>query len=483
MDPLHLTFGTGTHQSVLSQSTSHFVKVVNMSIFRVKRAMILTWMLLWAVLASSEEAELHLWIGVGSHPEMKLRFDVETSSTETTQFATIILISEGGIRVPADSFSLKDDEFRLSAMNGAIQMSGKADGETVVGEMRIPSGTLPMFLAKQGSADAVKLLASEEQVRRELRMEPLKLKRVGPGLDTVDSDALDSLLSDAETNFTTSMAIIHNGQLVGEWHRGDSALPIETMSVTKIALNLLIGRMITLGYLDSIDTPVHEFFPAWAEDEERRHITIRHLLNHSSGLNAGQPAGPIYQQGDFVSFALDAPLDVAPGEAVIYSNNGTNLLAGIIGLVVGMPLSEFLARDLFGYLGIEEFVWRPDRVGNPQGMAGLSLRATDLARLGQLALNNGNWDGRQLIDEGWFTKSFQPGSHLSDRVGLLWFLDRDAPDGPVVGASHSGHLGQWLGIRFDNQIVAARLIAESPGYDPSTDVFEDFIQRLKDLAP
>ncbi len=421
-----------------------------------------------------------LWQGVFEADSGAMRFDVELKQVDDQWQAIFVLHSEGGVRVPADHAELVGDTLRLVGMQGAVTLDGRVDGNQITGSLRFPASELDMRMARAGSSAAVELVSQAEDEIRALREQPLRLVREGPGMDRVDQEALKELLAAAEASFTTALALIHEDELVGEWFRGDEPRPIETMSVTKAVLQLVIGRLVTLGKIDNVDAAVHQYFPQWAEDEQRIGISLRHLMTHSSGLDRGQPAGPIYQSDSFVQVALDAPMEFEPGTNVAYSNHATNLLAGVIGQVIDQPLDEFLAEDLFGKLGIEDFSWARDRAGNPHGMAGLSLHAADLALLGQLALNRGRWGDQQLIDASWFEESFQPGSEHSQRIGLLWFLDY--VDDEPVGASHSGHLGQWLGIRFDNGMVGARLIAQSAAYDAQTDAFPEFVPLLATLA-
>src|SRR5690606_9210339 len=141
--------------------------------------------------------------------------------------------------------------------------------------------------------------------------------------------------------------------------------------------------------------PVHAFFPAWRQGEKRA-ITIRHLLEHTSGLRASPTTEEIYASPDFVRLALGADLVSKPGAAFAYNNKAVNLLVGIVGIVAGRPLDDLVRAELFAPLGITEFAWMRDRAGNPHGMSGLSLGAHDLARIGQMLLDGGQWKGRRI---------------------------------------------------------------------------------------
>jgi CubicO group peptidase (beta-lactamase class C family) len=113
----------------------------------------------------------------------------------------------------------------------------------------------------------------------------------------------------------------------------------------------------------------------------------------------------------------------------------------------------------------------------------------DLARLGQLVLDGGRANGEQLIRESWFEQSLRPGSQHRPGVGLLWWLIRDVdPEagggfGSVTGYRADGILGQYLVVYPAERLVAVRMVAASPAYDPSTDTFPDFQSLVRQLVP
>ncbi len=430
---------------------------------------------------SSEESSLAgQWVGMFKSTDGEQHFELELAYEGDALQGILIPVEEGGGRIPADAVDFEDGVISVTARQGAVVLEARVAGDEMEGTANLPGGEMSMLLARKGSSRARTILDDFERRLSEMRGQPLELVRSGPGMDAVDDDALNELLQAAEASYTTSLALMHDGELVGEWYRGDQPEPVHAMSVTKAVLHLVIGRLITLGKLESTDTPVHHFYSQWAEDEQRAAITIRHLLAHTSGVDRGQPATPIYQSGDFVQFALNAPLEFEPGTEMVYSNNATNVLGGIVGQVIDGPLDEFLAEDLFGRLGIDNFNWGADPAGNPVGMAGLHLTAGDLVLLGQLVLNRGRWQDEQLIEAEWFEQSFVPGSEHSERIGLIWLLEQS--NDQVVGAHHDGYLGQWLGVRFEERLVGARMIANSMAYDPETDRFLDFLEYLPPLV-
>jgi CubicO group peptidase (beta-lactamase class C family) len=276
-----------------------------------------------------------------------------------------------------------------------------------------------------------------------------------PG-EGIDPAALDSLVRVAERTRSDALVVLRDGELVGEWYFGTERGPIQTMSVTKSVVSMAIGHLLDAGAITSLDQPVADFYPEWRQGR-KRDVTIRHLLNHTSGLHDVPSAGEeIYPAPDAVQLALAAELTDAPGTAIAYNNNATNLLAGVVRRAAGIPLDEYVQRRLLDPLCIPEQSWYRDTAGNPHGMAGLELEARDLARLGQLMLDGGRWNGTPLLSEAWVEESTRVSQPFSPRVGLLWW-----------------RLPEWSRVEIDSALVGEW---EAAGVDPS------FIERVQPLV-
>jgi len=145
-------------------------------------------------------------------------------------------------------------------------------------------------------------------------------------------------------------------------------------------------------------------------------------MEHSSGLQANKTTEAIYKSPDFVQFALTADLVETPGARVRYNNKATNLLAGIIERATGKKLDEYAAERLFAPLGIHDWAWSRDDSGNPHGMGGLQLHPVDLAKLGQLVLQDGEWSDARVLSKKWIRTSTQAASKAPGSEGLLWWF-------------------------------------------------------------
>ncbi len=241
-----------------------------------------------------------------------------------------------------------------------------------------------------------------------------------PAAEGIDPRALAELAARSDQSKSTALVIVKNGKLLLDKHAG-APRAIETMSATKSIVSLAIGRLIDEGKIASLDQPVWAFFPEWKQGRKQS-ITLRHLLNHTSGLQAQPTTEEIYAAPDFVRLALAAELSDEPGSKFFYNNKAVNLLAGVVRAASGKPLDEYVRDFLFAPLGITDWQWSRDRAGNPHAMSGLKLRAIDLAKIGQLLADGGVWRGRRIVSERWIAQSTAPGQPLMKWCGLLWWL-------------------------------------------------------------
>lgn len=239
--------------------------------------------------------------------------------------------------------------------------------------------------------------------------------------DGVDAAALDALRVAAEAAHSDAVFVLKDGQPVADWTFDQERRPIELMSVMKSIAAIGISRLATLGMIESLDQPVSAFYPEWNQGRKRE-ITIRHLLNHTSGLQDHPSAGvEIYPSPDAVALALAAELSEDPGSAFRYNNKATNLLAGIIERASGQRMDQFIVSELFRPLGIDQYKWYFDRSGTPHAMAGLELLARDLATFGQLVLADGMWNGEQLVSGEFLEEMLAQSQPHYPPYGLLWW--------------------------------------------------------------
>lgn len=243
-------------------------------------------------------------------------------------------------------------------------------------------------------------------------------EKIDPKAAGIDPAALERLLKRAEETHSDALVILQDGKLVGDWRFGKPPTAIEAMSATKSIVSMAIGRLVTTGKL-RVDDPVATIYPEWKGTPKEK-VTIRQLLDHTSGLQTNPTTEEIYASRDIVKQAVDASLASDPGTVFFYNNKAVNLLAGVVEKVSGKKLDEYLRDEIFAPLGIARVSWMRDASGNPHGMAGLRIDALDLAKLGQLMLDEGKFQGKQILSPEWVRESVAKGTGTS-RSGLLWW--------------------------------------------------------------
>ncbi len=235
----------------------------------------------------------------------------------------------------------------------------------------------------------------------------------------IDFVALQQLLRAAEAAHSDAVVLWKDGRKIGAWYFGKRPTRIGAMSATKSIVNLAIGRLVTTGMIRSVDEPVTKYFPEWRQGKKQA-ITIRQLLDHTSGMQS-DGSQEVESSRDVVQLALAAELSDAPGTHFYYNNKAVNLLAGIVQRASGKRMDALLRSELFAPLGITDFDWVRDSAGTPYSYARLRILPEDLAKLGQLVLDRGRWNGAQLIAPAWFEVTLR-GSAAEPRCGLLWWL-------------------------------------------------------------
>jgi len=249
----------------------------------------------------------------------------------------------------------------------------------------------------------------------------------------LDAAAVKRLVEAARATEAAGLVIVKDGRVVVDERSGPDE-PLQTASVTKSFTGLAIGLLVDEGKLKSLDQPVSDLFPEWRQGRKRQ-VTIRHLLNQTSGLqNAPSTAAELEEAPDLVQMALAAELGAAPGERWAYNNKAVGLLSGVVEKASGQRLDLYLRDRLFAPLGIADTKWVLDPAGHAIGFSGLQLRPRDLARVGELLAAGDEWRGKRILSRSWIEASVMaPSQPLQADYGLLWWLVGGAETfGPLI---------------------------------------------------
>ncbi|APR78372.1 Beta-lactamase class C [Minicystis rosea] len=293
---------------------------------------------------------------------------------------------------------------------------------------------------------------------------PPPFERITAAEAGVDAAALEVLRRRGAETRSDAVIVLRDGKLVLDERYGHEDGPIETMSVSKSLVALVVGRLVDTGRIRSIDEPVHRFYPEWKQGK-KEHVTVRHLLEQTSGLQANRTTEEIYASPDFVHLALSAELTTDPGTTFFYNNKAVNLLAGIAQIAGKKPLDLLAREELFGPLGIDEVGWDHDKAGNPHAMSGIQLRPLDLAKVGQMMLDGGRYQGRQIVSADWIRRTTTP-SAKNDRYGFLTWIEHDASfvlDDSVFDA--------WKKAGLEPAFIAKILPLKDRVFAPNDDFF------------
>jgi CubicO group peptidase (beta-lactamase class C family) len=210
-----------------------------------------------------------------------------------------------------------------------------------------------------------------------------------------------------------SLLVVKNGYLVFEkyYSRGSREKYAAVHSVTKSFTSALIGIALDKGYLNSVDQKLVDFFPEYITDESdpmKKEISIRHLLTMSAGFkwnDRGPSMRNWYLSSNWVKSAIQLPQENTPGDIFNYNSSTSHLLSAILSKSSEISTLDFAKQYLFEPLGIQSAYWHQDQQGYHIGGFGLGLSARDLAKLGFLYLNNGYWNGRNIVSESWVNES------------------------------------------------------------------------------
>jgi CubicO group peptidase (beta-lactamase class C family) len=277
-----------------------------------------------------------------------------------------------------------------------------------------------------------------------------------------------------------SITIARNGKLVlAEYFFGTDFMgsPVQfdwyvyhtQMSVTKSFTSALIGIAFDLGLLTDIDTPLRSFFPEYPDIDwsgGKSEITLKHLLTMSAGLDWDEwsysytdPRNIHTQMNDSpdqIKFVLNRPMAYEPGTVFVYNSGLTFVLGEIIRKVSSLPADEFAYQYLFFPMGIEHYYWIVFPNGVIHTGGGLYLHPRDMAKLGQLYLNGGTWNGKRLISQQWIDESIKQHIAMTPAggYGFKWWLEKHEWNGTIIDSySALGWGGQYIYVFPELELV------------------------------
>ena len=347
------------------------------------------------------------------------------------------------------------------------------------------------------------------------------------GMDPSVLDALHKRIRRGEFGYVDQMLVVRNGNIVFDeeyshdyvganadrdpssdqynyyspnWHPFYHGSELHTLqSVTKSIPSAVVGIAIGRGDLPGVDMAVIEAFDSSQIqnlDERKRSITLADLLTMRAGIDWNEREFPysdprnvaiqLEASGDWVEFVINRSMSHEPGTHFAYSSGVSQLLSYLITEATGKTIDDYAREHLFRRIGIKKFYWKKTPSGLPDTEGGLYLTASDLARFGYLYLHNGEWNGEQILPEGWVAETARlyvgdvnPANPDDNRgYGYQWWLI------PYDGAQSSHYLaglgygGQYLFVVPEKQLVV--VFTGWNIYTPTPSIiraFEDYVLR------
>jgi len=291
-----------------------------------------------------------------------------------------------------------------------------------------------------------------------------------------------------------SVVVVKNGVIIDEYYKEgkDETSVFPLHSCTKSFTSALIGIAIDEGLIDGVDVLISDYFPQIVGEPGREDIKIRHLLEHTSGIEWpewGSGASKWFAfvtSSNWVNYVLSRPMAAKPGDAFNYSTGNTHLLSAILDQVYAGRATDFAQDRLLGPLGIENYELNADPQGIMDGGSGLAMSARDSAKFGQLLLQRGKWydtpggAARQIVPADWLAEATRAHAAGYNRYGKYGYQFYIKSFGKYDGYYAAGHGGQYIFVVPALELVTV-INSWTFGnmYTPQT-YFQDYV--LKALA-
>lgn len=314
-----------------------------------------------------------------------------------------------------------------------------------------------------------------------------------PQNENLDPDSVNKVhmaLMDESRYFNAlGLLIIKNGKIVFESYPQDQSDRdrVHTIqSATKSMTSLVFGTLVSDGLIDSLDKPLSSYFPdKFPDDSRKQKITIQHLLTMRSGLMIDNSQFSynmmVEKPHDYLRHLLNLPLYADPGDSFYYRDCDPSITSYLIQKVTGRTEESIAKERIFTPLGITNYYWEQNFEGVTTGGFGLYLLPRDMARIGQMVLQNGKWNGKQLIDSAWIAEAVTVRAHtvwenIVWDYGYFWWIL------PQYHAfTMCGHGGNFVFVSPDQEMVIVLVSMPDTNDDYVGTSLKRFIELVKPI--
>lgn len=293
------------------------------------------------------------------------------------------------------------------------------------------------------------------------------------GIESFIQRLIDMPIESVHTPQVEGVLIARRGKLVlEEYFHGEHRDKLhETRSAAKSLVATMVGAAMKAGTPLALSTPVYQLmnggsFPAGL-DPQKRAMTLEHLLTMSSGYfcddaNPNAPGNENTmqeqdQEPDYHKFTLALPMAFPPGQTAVYCSANPNLALGVLARATGESALDTFDRLLGAPMRIRSYGWFLDPLGRPYGGGSVFMLPRDFMKLGQLMLDGGAWQGRQILDRDFVTRASAPRHALRNiKYGYLWWgIDYPYKDRSVHAFFAGGNGGQLVMVIPELDLVIA----------------------------
>lgn len=302
-----------------------------------------------------------------------------------------------------------------------------------------------------------------------------------PDNQGLSSSALEDIHDTFDSFELLTSVIVKNGYIVDEYYKDgyDETSTFILNSASKSITSALIGIAIDMGYIESVDTPISQYLPEVSElGGEWSNITIRHLLTHTSGIATTDSSlwNEWRNSDNWMEYIYDLSIVSEPGSAFSYSTGNTHMLCAILQAATGMTAYEFGKEYLFDPLGMDSVECGSDPQGISDGGNGFSMTVYDMAKFGLLFLNEGQWEGEQIVPLQWVEAStsvqFVRSSGSAD-YGYQWWV-RTFGDNGYDAYFAQGHAGQYIFVVPEIELI----VCFTSNYEGSSSIYWQLVNRI-----
>jgi len=280
--------------------------------------------------------------------------------------------------------------------------------------------------------------------------------------------------------------------LRGELIKFEKETTHNTASATKSVTSLLIGLAIDKHFIEDTNSKIFSFFPAYSQlkNAERDKINVANLLTMTSGLKWNEQDVfysevendiiQLFIASDPVEFILSKPVIHEPGTSWYYNGGGTNLLGEIIHHTSKLKLDEFAEKYLFEPLGIEGYEWQSINPDLIYASGDLKLKPRDMAKLGQLVLDEGKWNGDQVVSSKWISEMTKHSVVFTQNSGYAyhwWIQSYESGSENIISIYADGWGGQRIMVFPSENMVVVFTGGNYIEQHPLDDIVTNYILR------